>query len=234
MINRTMATVYVNQDSISVKTCSRKGCSPQRFIILKKELQRLEEKKYLITKDIHSYVELRICDAVGGAKVLELSFTWLKDAGRDSVSGYTERVRLPYEPFRSYAAGEEEVAEELIFDDITTGASQDIKQATRVARAMVTKYGMSDELGLVSYDSDEEVFLGRDYGHTKGYGENVASKIDSEVKRIVDECYDKAKAIILDHRDVLDAAAALLLEKEKISREEFEALFEKEEAVPAV
>ena len=126
------------------------------------------------------------------------------------------------------------IAEELIFDDITTGASQDIKQATRVARAMVTKYGMSDELGLVSYDSDEEVFLGRDYGHTKGYGENVASKIDSEVKRIVDECYDKAKAIILDHRDVLDAAAALLLEKEKISRDEFEALFEKEEAVPAV
>ena len=93
MNNRTMATVYVDQDSISVKTRSRKGCSPQRFIILKKELQRLEEKKYLITKDIHSYVELRICDAVGGAKVLELSFTWLKDAGRDSVSGYTERIR---------------------------------------------------------------------------------------------------------------------------------------------
>ena len=90
MNNRTMATVYVNQDSISVKTCSRKGCSPQRFIILKKELQRLEEKKYLITKDIHSYAELRLCDAVGGAKVLELSFTWLKDAGRDNVSGYTE------------------------------------------------------------------------------------------------------------------------------------------------
>jgi len=126
------------------------------------------------------------------------------------------------------------IAEELIFDDITTGASQDIKQATRVARAMVTRYGMSDELGLVSYDSDEEVFLGRDYGHTKGYGENVAGKIDSEVKRIVDECYDKAKAIILEHRGVLDAAAALLLEKEKISRDEFEALFEKEEAVPAV
>ena len=121
------------------------------------------------------------------------------------------------------------IAEELIFDDITTGASQDIKQATRVARAMVTRYGMSDELGLVSYDSDEEVFLGRDYGHTKGYGENVAGKIDSEVKRIVDECYDKAKTIILEHRGVLDAAAALLLEKEKISRDEFEALFEKEE-----
>ena len=87
-----MTTVYVDRDSISLKTRSRSGCSPQHFIILKKELQRLEEKKYLITKDIHSYAELRLCDAVGGAKVLELSFTWLKDAGRDNVSGYTERV----------------------------------------------------------------------------------------------------------------------------------------------
>ena len=118
------------------------------------------------------------------------------------------------------------IAEELVFDDITTGASQDIKQATRVARAMVTKYGMSDELGLVSYDSDEEVFNGRDFGHTKSYGEDVAGKIDAEIKRIVDECYEKAKAIILENRKVLDAAAELLLEKEKISREEFEALFE--------
>ena len=118
------------------------------------------------------------------------------------------------------------IAEELVFDDITTGASQDIKQATRVARAMVTKYGMSDELGLVSYDSDEEVFIGRDFGYTKSYGEDVAGKIDAEIKRIVDECYEKAKAIILENRKVLDAAAELLLEKEKISREEFEALFE--------
>ena len=105
MNNRTMATVYVDRDSISLKTRSRSGCSPQHFIILKKELQRLEEKKYLITKDIHSYAELRLCDAVDGVKVLEFSFTWLKDAGRDSVSGYTERIRLPYEPFRAYAAG---------------------------------------------------------------------------------------------------------------------------------
>ena len=118
------------------------------------------------------------------------------------------------------------IAEEIVFDDITTGASQDIKQATRVARAMVTKYGMSDELGLVSYDSDEEGFIGRDFGHTKSYGEDVAGKIDAEIKRIVDECYEKAKAIILENRKVLDAAAELLLEKEKISREEFEALFE--------
>ncbi|MCI8598860.1 MAG: ATP-dependent zinc metalloprotease FtsH [Lachnospiraceae bacterium] len=118
------------------------------------------------------------------------------------------------------------IAEELIFDDITTGASQDIKQATSVARAMVTKYGMSEELGLVNYDSDEEVFIGRDFGHTKGYGEDVASKIDAEIKRIVDECYVKAKGIILEHRKVLDSAAELLLQNEKITREEFEALFE--------
>ena len=118
------------------------------------------------------------------------------------------------------------IAEELIFDDITTGASQDIKQATQVARAMVTKYGMSEELGLVSYDSDEEVFLGRDYGHTKNYGESVAARIDAEIKRIVDECYDKAKEIIVEYRGVLDAAAELLMQKEKITREEFEALFD--------
>ena len=107
------------------------------------------------------------------------------------------------------------IAEELVFDDITTGASQDIKQATRVARAMVTKYGMSDELGLVSYDSDEEVFIGRDFGHTKTYGEDVAGKIDAEIKRIVDECYAKAKKIILDNRKVLDAAAELLLQRKR-------------------
>lgn len=118
------------------------------------------------------------------------------------------------------------IAEELIFDDITTGASQDIRQATSVARNMVTKYGMSDALGLVNYDSDnDEVFIGRDLAHTKGHSEQVAGTIDSEIKRIVDECYEKAKELILQHRDVLDACAKLLLEKEKITREEFEALF---------
>ena len=118
------------------------------------------------------------------------------------------------------------IAEELIFDDITTGASQDIKQATGLARAMVTKYGMSEVLGPVNYSTDdEEVFIGRDLAHTKSYGENIAGKIDAEVKRIVDECYDKAKAIILEHRQVLDRTAELLLEKEKVTREEFELLF---------
>ena len=119
------------------------------------------------------------------------------------------------------------VAEELVFDDITTGASQDIKQATRMAKDMVTKYGMSENIGLICYDNDDdEVFIGRDLAHTRGYGEGVATTIDLEVKRIIDECYEKAKKMITEHRDVLDACANLLLEKEKINQQEFEALFE--------
>lgn len=124
------------------------------------------------------------------------------------------------------------VAEELIFDDVTTGASQDIKQATALARAMVTKYGFSDKVGLVNYGSDEdEVFIGRDLAHTRSYGENVATVIDEEVKGIIDECYAKARKIINDNRDVLDACAKLLLDKEKVTREEFEALFDKPEVL---
>ena len=118
------------------------------------------------------------------------------------------------------------IAEELIFDDITTGASQDIRQATAVARNMVTKYGMSEALGLVNYASDQdEVFIGRDLAHTKSHSEQVAGTIDAEIKRIVDECYGKAKTMILENKHILDACAELLLEKEKISREEFEGLF---------
>ena len=120
------------------------------------------------------------------------------------------------------------VAEELIFDDITTGASQDIKQATAYAKAMVTKFGMSERLGLIDYDNDsDEVFIGRDFGRTsRGYGEQVASVIDSEVKRIIDECYVKAKQILKENDKVLHDCAELLLQKEKITREEFEALFD--------
>ena len=125
------------------------------------------------------------------------------------------------------------VAEELIFDDITTGASQDIKQATALAKSMVTKFGMSEELGLINYDHDnEEVFVGRDFANTgRGYGEEVAGKIDKEVKRIIDECYAKAKSIIKEHNDVLEACAKLLLEKEKITSEEFGALFYEEGSI---
>ena len=119
------------------------------------------------------------------------------------------------------------VAEEMIFDDITTGASQDIKQATKLAKAMVTKYGMSENVGLINYDqNDDEVFIGRDLAHARGYGESVASKIDSEVKRIIDDCYSRAKKIIHEYEDVLNRCAELLLEKEKINREEFEGLFQ--------
>ncbi len=119
------------------------------------------------------------------------------------------------------------VAEELVLDDITTGASQDIKQATAMAKAMVTKFGMSDELGLIHYNNDsEDVFVGRDFGHTsRGYSEEVAGKIDREVKQIIDDCYQKAKQIIEEYRSILDSCATLLLEKEKITGEEFEALF---------
>ena len=120
------------------------------------------------------------------------------------------------------------IAEELILEDITTGASQDIKQASQYARAMVTKYGMSEKLGLINYESDdqEEVFLGRDLGHAKNYSEKVAGTIDKEVKRIIDECYADARAILEAHEDILHKCAALLLEKERIDRAEFEALFD--------
>ena len=120
------------------------------------------------------------------------------------------------------------IAEEIIFGDVTTGASQDIKQATSIARAMVTQYGMSDRIGMINYGSDDnEVFIGRDLAHTRSYGEEVASEIDSEVKRIIDECYEKAKQIILSKEAVLHQCCELLIEKEKIGREEFDTLFEK-------
>ena len=120
------------------------------------------------------------------------------------------------------------IAEEIIFGDVTTGASQDIKQATSIARAMVTQYGMSDRIGMINYGSDEnEVFIGRDLAHARSYGEEVASEIDSEVKRIIDECYEKARQIILSKEEVLHKCCTLLIEKEKIGRDEFDALFEK-------
>ena len=121
------------------------------------------------------------------------------------------------------------VAEELILDDITTGASQDIKQATATARAMVTKYGMSDKLGLVNYgDDSDEIFIGRDWGHTKNFSENVAAAIDEEVHRIIEECHARAKQLIQEHSYVLHACAKQLMTKEKLNRKEFEAIFMEE------
>ena len=123
------------------------------------------------------------------------------------------------------------IAEELILEDVTTGAVQDIKQATQIAKAMVTKYGMSSEMGMISYSDDDEVFIGRDFAQAKGFSEMTAASIDKEIKLIIDDCYQKAKAIILDHMDVLHRCANLLIEKEKIGREEFESLFPKSEDI---
>ena len=125
------------------------------------------------------------------------------------------------------------IAEEIIFDDITTGASSDIKKATKEARSMVTRYGFSENIGVINYDEeDNEVFIGRDLAHTRSHSETVAGEIDVEVKRIIDECYTKAKDIIMQHEDVLHSCAKLLLEKEKINRQEFEALFDKQNPTP--
>ena len=118
------------------------------------------------------------------------------------------------------------IAEEIIFGDITTGASSDIKKATKVARKMVTRFGMSEQIGLINYDDeDDEVFIGRDLAHTRSHSEAIANEIDREVKRIIDECYRKAKEIIEENDSVLHKCAEMLLEKEKISRTEFEELF---------
>ncbi len=156
------------------------------------------------------------------------------------AAGYTMRLPEKDELFNTRGEMMENIqvclggriAEEIIFDDITTGASQDIKQATSIAKAMVTKYGMSTEVGLVAYgDDQDEVFIGRDLAHARGFSESVASTIDKEVKRLIDTCYEKAKQIILEHEEVLHSCTKLLLEKEKIGREEFESLFEQAETV---
>lgn len=123
------------------------------------------------------------------------------------------------------------IAEEIIFGDITTGASSDIEHATQRARSMVTRFGMSEKLGLISYDDGQEVFLGRDFAQAKPYSEETANTIDEEVRAIVRECYSKAKEIILEHEDILHSCASLLLEKERITREEFEALWQKQPSI---
>ena len=125
------------------------------------------------------------------------------------------------------------IAEEIIFGDITTGASSDIKKATSAARDMVTRYGMSENIGVINYNSDDdEVFIGRDLAHAKNHSELISGEIDREVKAIIDDCYKKAKDIILAHMDVLHHCAELLIVKEKIGREEFEALFDQKENDP--
>ena len=152
-----------------------------------------------------------------------------------SAAGYTMPINENDEMFNTKGKMTQDiivslggrVAEEIIFDDVTTGASNDIKQATQMARNMITKYGFSKTIGMVHYgDDDEEVFIGRDLAHTKGFSDATAKAIDDEVKKLIDECYEKAVKILKEHEQILHKCANLLLEKEKISREEFEALFE--------
>ncbi len=151
------------------------------------------------------------------------------------AAGYTMPLPEKDEMFHTKGRMHQEIivglagraAEELILDDITTGASQDIKMATKIARAMITRYGFSEEIGMVNYEQDEdEVFIGRDWGHTRSVSDNVANKIDEEVRSIIDGCYKEAKRILTENKDKLDACADLLIQKERINREEFEALFE--------
>jgi cell division protease FtsH len=150
------------------------------------------------------------------------------------AAGYTMPLPEKDEMFHTKGRMKQEIivdlagraAEEIIFDDITTGASQDIKVATKTARAMVTRYGFSDTIGMVNYDNDDdEVFIGRDLAHTRSYSENVANHIDEEVKSMIEDCYSEAKRILTEYRHVLESCAKLLIEKERIGREEFEALF---------
>ncbi len=153
----------------------------------------------------------------------------------NGAAGYTMPLPEKDEMFHTKGGMKQDIivglggraAEEIIFDDITTGASQDIKMATKTARAMITKYGFSSVVGMVNYDSDDdEVFIGRDLAHTRSYSENVAKVIDEEVKGIIDHCYGEAKRLLTEYNHVLHSCANLLLEKERITREEFEALFE--------
>ena len=152
----------------------------------------------------------------------------------NGAAGYTMPLPEKDEMFNTKGKMRQEIivdlagraAEEIIFDDITTGASQDIKVATKTARAMITKFGFSDAVGMINYDNDDdEVFIGRDLAHTRSYSESVARTIDEEVKKIIDECYEEAKRILTENREILDRCAALLIEKERIGRDEFEALF---------
>lgn len=158
------------------------------------------------------------------------------------AAGYTMPLPDKDEMFMTKSRMKEEImvslggriAEEIIFHDITTGASSDIKKATNMARKMVTRYGMSENIGLINYDSDDDaVFIGRDLAHAKNFSEAMSGEIDREVKTIIDECYMKAKEIIMAHEDILHKCSELLMQKEKIGREEFEALFEGRNGIEA-
>ncbi len=202
----------------------------------------MEKKSHLISekdKKITAYHEsghailFHLLSEVGPVHTVSIIPTGM------GAAGYTMPLPEKDEMFLTKTKMEQElmvdlggrIAEELIFGDITTGASQDIKQATEMASRMVTKYGMSEKVGMLHLgDEDSSVFLGRDLGHTRGYSEQMAALIDSEIKALIDTAYKQAKELLIAHMDVLHASAKLLLEKEKIGQKEFEALFENRSA----
>ena len=214
---------YVNQDDIT-KSFIKVGIGTEKRSRIISE----KEKKITAYHETGHAILFHVLPDVGPVYTISIIPTGL------GAAGYTMPLPEKDEMFMTRSKMLNEImvslggriAEEIIFGDITTGASSDIKKATQMARRMVTRYGMSENIGVINYDDDDdEVFIGRDLAHAKKYSEEMQGKIDEEVKFIIDDCYSKAKAIILEHMDVLHASAELLLKKEKITREEFEALF---------
>ena len=214
---------YVNQDDIT-KSFIKVGIGTEKRSRIISE----KEKKITAYHETGHAILFHVLPDVGPVYTISIIPTGL------GAAGYTMPLPEKDEMFMTRSKMLNEImvslggriAEEIIFGDITTGASSDIKKATQMARRMVTRYGMSENIGVMNYDDDDdEVFIGRDLAHAKKYSEEMQGKIDEEVKFIIDDCYSKAKAIILEHMDVLHASAELLLKKEKITREEFEALF---------
>ena len=214
---------YIRQEDIN-RAFVKIGIGPEK----KSRVISEKEKKITAYHEAGHAILFHLLPDVGPVHTISIIPT-----GR-GAAGYTMPLPEKDEMFRTKGRMTQElivdlggrVAEELIFGDVTTGASQDIKQATALARAMVTRYGMSERIGLINYDNDDdEVFIGRDLAHTRSYGEDIACAIDEEVKRMIEEAHQKAHEMIKAHEDVLHSCAALLIEKEKIGRDEFEALF---------
>lgn len=219
--------VFVKQDDIK-KAFVKVGIGAEK----KSRIISDKEKKITAYHEAGHAILFHVLPDVGPVYTVSIIPTGL------GAAGYTMPLPEKDEMFLTKGKMKEDImvslggriAEEIIFDDITTGASSDIKKATKVARRMVTRYGMSDNIGVINYDDDDdEVFIGRDLAHAKNHSEVISGEIDREVKAIIDECYQKAKEIIMEHEKVLHECAGLLLAKEKIGRAEFEALFETQE-----
>ena len=219
---------YINQDDIK-RSFVKVGIGTEK----KSRIISDKEKKITAYHESGHAILFHVLPDVGPVYTVSIIPTGL------GAAGYTMPLPENDEMFRTKKEMLEDIivslggriAEEIVFGDITTGASSDIKKATQEARKMVTKFGMSDKIGVICYEEEDEdeVFLGRDFAHTKTHSEEMSGEIDKEIKTIIDSCYESAKKIILEYRDVLDSSASLLIEKEKIGRDEFESLFKKDE-----